>query len=133
MIKMKHFAVLAFIFISLFASCARINAQQAEYRKISAAEAHQMMSRENDFILLDVRTEEEFVEQRIDGAILIPDNQIRIRAQRVLPDKDKLIFVYCRSGVRSANAARILVSLGYVNVYDFGGILDWTYGTVSGL
>ena len=133
MIKMKHFAVSVFFLTSLFVGCIRINAQQAEYRKITSVQAHQMMSQENDFILLDVRTEEEFVEQRLDGAILIPDSQIRIRAERVMPDKDKLIFVYCRSGVRSAASARILVSLGYVNVYDFGGILDWPYGTVSGL
>ena len=131
--KSKHFAVSVFFLISLFVCCIRSNAQQAEYRKISAAQAHQMMSEEDDFILLDVRTEEEFVEQRIEGAVLIPDNQLRIRAERVMPDKNKFIFVYCRSGVRSANAARVLVSLGYVNVYDFGGIVDWAYGTVSGL
>ena len=133
MIGLKNFIVISAAFLFLFIGCNRVGAQQAEYRKISAEEAYLMMMSEDDFIILDVRTEEEYVEQRIEGAILIPDTQIRLRAQRVIPDKYRLIFVYCRSGVRSAASARILVSLGYVNVYDMGGIIDWNYGTVSGL
>ena len=132
MIKIKKTAIFTFFILCQFTCCIRVNAQEAEYRKISAAQAYQMMSEEKDFILLDVRTEDEYIEERIDGAILIPDSQIRLRAPRVLPDKNKLIFVYCRSGVRSEKAARNLVSLGYINVYDIGGILSWSYGTVSG-
>ena len=128
---MKHFMVLSLSCMSLLAGCFRAEAQQAGYRKISAADAYKMMSVQSDFILLDVRTEKEYKEKRIAGSILIPDNVIKDRALKELPDKDKVILVYCRSGRRSASAARILVSLGYTNVYDFGGILDWPYETVK--
>ena len=101
------------------------------YRKISAEEAREIMESTESFILLDVRTEQEFSEQRITGAILIPDFEIANRAASELPDRDALILIYCRSGRRSANAAHELVGMGYTNVYDFGGILDWDYDTVS--
>jgi len=106
--------------------------QAAVYRKINAAEAKQMMDGGGDFILLDVRTDEEFLEKRIAGAVLIPDYEIAERALAELPDKDARILVYCRSGRRSALAAQDLLDLGYTNVYDFGGIIDWPYETVSG-
>ena len=106
-------------------------AEKARYHKISAQEAFTMMSGLNEYILLDVRTLEEYQEQRIEGAVLIPDNEIQKRAEKELPDRSSAIFVYCRSGRRSANAARQLVSLGYTKVYDFGGIGGWTYGTVG--
>jgi len=102
------------------------------YRKISAAEAREIMESAKDYILLDVRTEPEFSEQRIEGAILIPDFEIADRAESELPDKDALILIYCRSGRRSANAANELLGMGYTNVYDFGGILDWDYETING-
>ena len=105
---------------------------EPEYRKISPAEARQIMQEKDDYILLDVRTDDEFKEKRIDGAILIPDYEIGDRAEIELPDKDALILVYCRSGRRSANAADELIEMGYTNVYDFGGIIDWPYDTVSG-
>ena len=91
-----------------------------------------MMESVDDFILLDVRTEEEFRENRIGGAILIPDYEISARAGLELPDKDAVILIYCRSGRRSENAARELADMGYTNVYDFGGIIDWPYETASG-
>ena len=72
------------------------------------------------------------MEQRLEGAILIPDYEIRIRAEKELPDKNAIILIYCRSGRRSELAAVELVNLGYTNVYDFGGIIDWPYETVSG-
>ena len=103
-----------------------------EYRKISVEQAKSIMDEGGQFVLLDVRTEEEFKEQRIDGAVLIPNYEIRNRAEVELPDKGALILVYCRSGRRSAGAAEELVSMGYYNVYDFGGIIDWTFETVSG-
>ena len=106
--------------------------RKAEYRKISAAEAHKMMAEAVSYILLDVRTAEEFREKRIEGALLIPDNEIRGRAEKELPDKTILLLVYCRSGRRSANAAGELIRMGYVNVYDFGGIIAWPYETAGG-
>ena len=117
--------------IIMTAGCARMQAQQGAYNKISAEQAKKMMAESKDFILLDVRSEQEYKEQRISGAILIPDNEIKARAEKELPDKNALILVYCRSGRRSAGAAKALVSLGYVNVYDFGGISGWPYETVK--
>lgn len=102
------------------------------YRKITAARAREMMSEERAYILLDCRTQEEFFEQRIDGAILIPDYEIELRAPAELPDKQALILIYCRSGRRSAIAAQLMIAMGYTNIYDFGGIIDWPYGTTSG-
>ena len=104
---------------------------QSEYRKISAEEARVIMSESTDYVLLDVRTESEYTEKRIEGAVLIPDYEIKARAEKELTDKDQVILVYCRSGRRSENAARELISMGYTQVYDFGGILDWDYDTVN--
>lgn len=83
------------------------------------------------YILLDVRTKAEYAAKRIDGAFLIPNTAISERATAELPDKTALILVYCRSGRRSAGAAKQLIRMGYTNVYDFGGINDWPFGTVS--
>jgi len=105
---------------------------QAVYRKISAESALQMMQDASEYILLDVRTVEEFNEAHIEGAILVPDYEIVNRAPTELPDKNALILVYCRSGRRSENAARELVEMNYANVYDFGGIIDWPYDITTG-
>lgn len=91
-----------------------------------------MMDADSPYILLDVRTKEEFEESRIEGAILIPDYEIAERAETDLPDQDAVILIYCRSGRRSTLAANELADIGYTNVYDFGGIIDWPYDTVSG-
>jgi rhodanese-related sulfurtransferase len=128
---MKNLFLSILIFISLFAGCKRAEAQQAVYKKISAVEAHKMMSELQDYTLLDVRTDAEYKEQRITGAKLIPDYEILDRAEKELSDKTKVILIYCRSGRRSENAARTLVRLGYINVYDFGGIIQWSYETES--
>jgi len=131
---MKNFIILTIIFLVALTSCDNINnksggnALETVYRKISAADAFQKMSEADGYILLDVRTEQEFNESRIKNAVLIPDYEIADRAAAELPDKNALIFIYCRSGRRSANATNELVGLGYANVYDFGGILDWPYG-----
>ena len=103
-----------------------------EYRKITAAQAKEKMEAEAAYTLLDVRTEDEFYEAHIEGAILIPDFEIAARAEGDLPDKGALIFIYCRSGRRSALAAKEMLGMGYTNVYDFGGIIDWPYETVEG-
>jgi len=84
----------------------------------------------DEFILLDVRMKEEFDTGHIKGAISIPDYAILKEMKEKLPDKNKPIFIYCRSGVRSKRAAQALASAGYKKVYEFGGIIDWKYGTV---
>lgn len=101
------------------------------YEIITQKEAKALMESEEDFVILDVRTESEFAEKRISGAILIPYDEIEARAESELKDKDQLILVYCRSGRRSKIAAESLAKLGYTNVKEFGGINDWEYGTVS--
>ncbi|MGM9669514.1 MAG: rhodanese-like domain-containing protein [Faecousia sp.] len=99
------------------------------YMNITPEEAKRIMDTETGYVILDVRTEAEFAERHIPGAILIPDYELAERAEAELPDKDRLILVYCRSGRRSKNAAQILVSLGYTKIREFGGIIDWPYET----
>jgi len=103
-----------------------------DYKKITAHEARRMMDEYADHIILDVRTDAEYFENRIEGSVLIPDYEIGARAETELPDKGTFILIYCRSGRRSANAARELIGLGYTNVFDFGGINEWPYETVKG-
>lgn len=98
-------------------------------QRISPSEAKKLMRQYPDAIILDVRSTEEFATGRIPGAILLPVDKIKNKASSVLPDKNKLILVYCRSGVRSQTAANHLVLMGYTRVYDFGGINNWPYGT----
>ena len=104
----------------------------AVYHKITAAAAKEIIDGDKPYILLDVRTEAEYAESHISGAVLIPNTEISQRATAELPDKSATILVYCRSGNRSASASNVLVGMGYTNVYDFGGIINWPYGTVSG-
>ena len=101
------------------------------YEQISQAEAKALMDQESGYIILDVRTEEEYNAGHIEGAILIPDYEVAEKAESILTNKDQLILVYCRSGRRSKLAAEELVKLGYTNIKEFGGIIDWTYGTVT--
>lgn len=89
------------------------------------------MQSQNNCTVLDVRTPEEFSQGHIPGAILIPDYELAKRAEKELPDKNALILVYCRSGNRSRQAANTLLKLGYTNVKDFGGIIDWPFETVT--
>ena len=102
--------------------------KQVIYENITADEAKQIMDAETGYVILDVRTEEEYAEGHIPGAILIPDCEITQKAESILPDKDQKILVYCRSGRRSKNAAEALLALGYTNIWEFGGIIDWNYG-----
>ena len=103
----------------------------ASYDQISGAEAKALMDSESGYIIIDARTQEEYDQGHIPGAILIPEYEIADRAEKELPDKDQLILVYCRSGRRSKIAAEELVKLGYTNVKEFGGIIDWEYETVK--
>ena len=107
-------------------------APELAYRKISPQEAKTLMDETEDFILLDVRTEEEFLDSHIPGAKLLPGDEIANRVASALPDKNAHILVYCRSGVRSAAAAKVLLDMGYANVFDIGGIIDWPYETAGG-
>ena len=99
-------------------------------QKVTPEEGKQLMEELGRFTLVDVRTAEEYEGEHIEGAILIPVDELADRAEGELGDKGAPVFVYCRSGGRSANAAEILAGLGYTSVYDLGGIIDWPYGTV---
>ena len=101
------------------------------YEQISQDEAKRIMDTVEDFVIIDARTEEEFSEGHIEGAILIPEYEITERAEKEIPEKDTLILVYCRSGRRSKIASDALVQLGYTNVKEFGGIIDWQYEIVK--
>ena len=103
------------------------NDQGAVYVNITAEEAKQIMDSEEGYIILDVRTQEEYDEGHIPGAIVISHEEIAEKAEAVLTDKNQLILVYCRSGRRSKIAAEALVELGYTNIKEFGGIIDWPY------
>ena len=103
------------------------NDQGAVYVNITAEEAKQIMDTEEGYIILDVRTQEEYDEGHIPGATQISHEEIAEKAEEVLTDKDQLILVYCRSGRRSKIAAEALAELGYTNIKEFGGIIDWPY------
>jgi phage shock protein E len=101
------------------------------YVSITAQKAKSMMDSESGYIILDVRTPEEYAESHIPGAMLIPYDEVADRAAVELPDKDQLILVYCRSGRRSKLASQTLAELGYTNIKEFGGIIDWPYETTA--
>ena len=99
--------------------------EENSYKSISMSEAEDMMKNEKDYIILDVRTAEEYKEGHIPNAINVANETIGEDEIAELPDKDQLIMVYCRSGRRSNLAARKLVKLGYTNIVEIGGIIDW--------
>lgn len=99
----------------------------ATYVNITPEEAKKIMDSEEGYVILDVRTQEEYDEKHIPGAVLLPNTEIDAKAEDVLTDKGQQILVYCRSGRRSKQAAEALVKLGYTNVKEFGGIIDWPY------
>ena len=103
------------------------NDQGAVYVNITAEEAKQIMDSEEGYIILDVRTQEEYDQGHIPGATQISHEEIAEKAEKVLTDKDQLILVYCRSGRRSKIAAEALAELGYTNIKEFSGIIDWPY------
>ena len=116
----------------MLTGCAGAGNQTNSYRQITMDEAGTMMERESGYIILDVRTPAEFAEKHIPNAINVPNENIGTDEISQLPNKDQLIMVYCRSGRRSKEAAEKLVKLGYTNIVEFGGILDWKGETVSG-
>lgn len=105
--------------------------EKQEYQTITSEKAKEMIDNDPDIIILDVRTEEEYNSGHIENALLIPDSDIESQAPTALTDKEATILVYCRSGRRSALASKKLSDLGYTNIYDFGGILDWNYDIIS--
>ena len=110
----------------MFTGCAGTsNNQTNTYRQITMDEAVDMMAQESDYIILDVRRPDEFAEGHIPNAINVPNETIGTDEIPELPNKDQLIMVYCRSGRRSKEASEKLVKLGYTNIVEFGGILDW--------
>ena len=115
----------------LLAGCAAPVEQESNYRQIDMDEAIAIMESESDYIILDVRTTEEFADKHIPDAINIPNETIGTEDIPELPDKDQLILVYCRSGNRSKQASDKLAGLGYTNIVEFGGINDWPGETVS--
>ena len=121
-----------FLSLLLLTGCATPAEQESSYQQISMDEAIAMMEEENDYIILDVRTPEEFAKKHIPDAINIPNEAIGTEKIPELPDKEQLILVYCRSGNRSKQASEKLVRLGYTNIVEFGGINDWPGETVSG-
>lgn len=144
---MKPTAILLGLILSCFlllASCAPgggvssltgTQSQSADgdeaYHKISAQEAKAMMDA-GGVTVVDVRTQEEYAQEHIPGAVLVPNENIGSQPPRELPDKGAVLLVHCRTGVRSRQASQKLVELGYTQVYDFGGITQWPYETQSG-
>ena len=121
--------IFLFLAVICLTACGQVKEkeQEAVYVNITVQEAKRIMDSEEGYVILDVRTREEYDQGHIPGAILIPDTEISEKAENVLTDKEQLILVYCRSGRRSKLAAQCLVDLGYTNIREFGGILDWPY------
>lgn len=130
---------MAFIIFTMFTGCDKKMEKTTEtplmnettnkssYQKITPEKAKEIMDEQSEIMILDVRTQEEYEEGHIENAVLIPDYEIKDKAEKVIADKNKKILVYCRSGRRSASAARILLEMGYTDVLDFGGIIEWPY------
>lgn len=136
--KYKGLMIMLTISLCLFGICGCSSEKPKEqatekvnsYQQITAQRAKEIMEKETGYIIIDARTQEEFDQGHIEGAILIPEYEILQRAEKELSDKDQLILVYCRSGRRSKIASQALVDLGYTNVKEFGGIIDWPYEIV---
>lgn len=109
-----------------FSACTE--SEPAEYEQITQSHAKSIMDNAKDYVLIDARTQEEFDQGHIKGAVMIPEYEIKDRAKDEIPQKDALILVYCRTGRRSKIAAQALADMGYTNVKEFGGIVDWIYG-----
>lgn len=126
---MKKTWILLLLAALLLSACGQEHEtkQEAVYMNITAEEAKHIMDTEEGYIILDVRAQDEYDAGHIPGAIVIPHTEIESRAEEELTDKDQQILVYCRSGRRSKLAADALLELGYTNIKEFGGILDWPY------
>ncbi len=123
--------IIPILLLAIFLVGCAGNAGGLGYRQIGMEEAVSIMEDESGYIILDVRTPEEFGEKHIPGAVNIPNETIGTEEISQLPNKEQLILVYCRSGNRSKQASGKLVALGYTNIVEFGGINDWPGETVS--
>ena len=127
--------ILLCLFIILNSCMKEEEEKIVEYIKITPREAQEMMLSQDatkSVIILDVRTQEEFESGHIPSAVLLPDFEVRKNAEYVIPDKDKIIIVYCQRGGRSKSASKALIEMGYTNVFDLGSILDWDGDLVTG-
>lgn len=130
-----YFILLIILVLVLFVSFRSqqvkpVQGSTAPYKKITAAEAMDLMKSGQKLTIVDVRTLDEYKSGHIQGAINVPNESIASTAVPALPDLDATILVYCRSGARSAQASKKLLAIGYTNVIDFGGIINWSYGVV---
>jgi rhodanese-related sulfurtransferase len=126
--------IMLILVLSIMVACSSTSEDSdsgASYHKITAEEAMTKMAEEDDVIILDVRTLEEYETGHITEAISLPLDEIEAGSLDLVPDKEAVILVYCRSGSRSKQASKALVDEGYTNVYDFGGIIDWPYDIVN--
>lgn len=107
-----------------------INQDKIPYEQITVKDAKQIMDNQKGYAILDVRTKAEYEASHIEDAILLPHDEINEEVSDILPDKNQMLLVYCRSGIRSKIAALQLAELGYTNIKEFGGIIDWPYDVV---
>ena len=128
---MKRFVLVLLAALLCLGGCCAAE-EKMTYHQISQEEAKQMMTRDDGHIIVDVRRKNEYDSGHIPGAILIPNENIRSVQPPQLPDKDQIILIYCRSGRRSKEAAQKLADMGYTNIYEFGGIIDWTGEITTG-
>lgn len=121
--------ILLLLATMMLTGCGQANgdSQEVTYMSITAQEAKEIMDTGEGYIILDTRTQTEYDEGHIPGAIVISHDEIEEKAEKMLPDKEQLLLVYCRSGRRSKLASEALVKLGYTNIKEFGGIIDWPY------
>lgn len=126
---MKIITIMLLITIPV-SSCSK-EIENANYKTINAEEAKAIIDAEENIVILDVRTKAEFDDGHIPNAILIPDAKLKEEVEIKIPDKDTKILIYCRSGNRSARSSKLLIEMGYNNVFDFGGIIDWPYDVVT--
>ena len=125
--QMKRVLLLILSVVMLLSGCALTNSSpSASYTQITQEEAKEMMKKDDGHIIIDVRRQDEYDEGHIPSAVLIPNESITDKQPEELPELDRIILVYCRSGRRSKEASQKLADIGYTNVYEFGGINTWT-------
>ena len=144
---MKNCGVVCLAMTLLLTACGSISSPVAEqpdssvqqstessdhtYQQITQDEAKELMQADNGSVIVDVRRQDEYDSGHIPGAILIPNESIGTEKPEALPDPDQMILIYCRSGRRSKEAAQKLADMGYTNIYEFGGIIDWNGETTT--
>lgn len=126
-----HFALMMATLLLMLSACGASAQEQASYTQIDQGTAKEMMTRSDGHVVVDVRRQDEYDAGHIPGAILIPNESIGCDSPEALPDYNQIILIYCRSGNRSKQAAEKLVAMGYTNIYEFGGIIDWTGDVIT--